>query len=488
MYRGEAMAAIDFAGQAQAFMSAVRKRTILSVYRGGELDTVDTVDQYVKVKVMQTYFASLISSLHANALVAACAVFAAGSATGVLTERCTATDGDIVVKLAAVEKGASATVGYYAPARCKLQSEKPAKITKTPEGVVDAKYAPLPFTHAEAWLMLEESGASLPRLWIDANANGDLTDDPAVVLEKKGGTGNSVVYMGAAGVSLGEADAAWTGWINIFRFDPADPQRAALKDYVMVYRDYARSGEVTLKDKTYRVMLTDDATTGDFRVKEISGEGRAPDVMFMLDINANGTFEQIGEIYRVRDAFKINGATYEVKNMARDGSSFTIGASTKEVEEILPPPDHSVGKKITSFTAQLMGGKEVNFPGDYKGKVVLLDFWATWCGPCVVEMPHVVSAYEKFHDKGFDVLGVSLDREKMEQKIADFSASKKMPWPHVYDGGFWQAKVAKLYGIQSIPATFLVDGETGEILGTNLRGAKLSSAVEAALAKRAAAK
>jgi len=130
-------------------------------------------------------------------------------------------------------------------------------------------------------------------------------------------------------------------------------------------------------------------------------------------------------------------------------------------------------------------GRAVNFPGDYKGKVVLLDFWATWCGPCVAELPNVVAAYGKYHDQGFEVVGVTLDHEDWAAKLAEFTKKKGMPWPQVYDGQGWDAKVAKLYGIHSIPHMLLVDGDTGLILAdTNIRGEALAPAIEKALAGR----
>lgn len=112
---------------------------------------------------------------------------------------------------------------------------------------------------------------------------------------------------------------------------------------------------------------------------------------------------------------------------------------------------------------------------EYKGKVLLIDFWATWCGPCMAELPNVIAAYEKYHAKGFEILGVSLDedREAFDKCIAD----KKMSWRHHFDGKGWKNEIAQAYGVQSIPATYLV-GKDGKIVAVGLRGDKLEKELE----------
>jgi thiol-disulfide isomerase/thioredoxin len=142
------------------------------------------------------------------------------------------------------------------------------------------------------------------------------------------------------------------------------------------------------------------------------------------------------------------------------------------------------GAKFASFSAKDMSGKKVEFPDDFKGKVVLIDFWATWCGPCIAEMPHVVEVYEKYHGEGLEVIGITLDNDGADQKIKDAEARLKMNWPQIYQGGGWKTPLAKKYGINSIPKAYLIDGSTGMILaeGNALRGDKLDPAVKAALA------
>jgi peroxiredoxin len=138
------------------------------------------------------------------------------------------------------------------------------------------------------------------------------------------------------------------------------------------------------------------------------------------------------------------------------------------------------GAKFPDFDVKDTAGKPISI-ADYKGKVVLLDFWATWCAPCRAELPNLISTYEKYHDKGFEVIGVSLDQD--EQKLASFTKEKNMAWPQYFDGLAWQNKLAVKYGINGIPATFLLDGQ-GTIIGRNLRGEALDRAVATALDRK----
>ena len=129
------------------------------------------------------------------------------------------------------------------------------------------------------------------------------------------------------------------------------------------------------------------------------------------------------------------------------------------------------------FTA--VDGSEVDL-ATLRGKVVLVDFWATWCPPCVEEVPELVATYEKFKDQGFAIVGISLDEDKAA--LEKFTTENKMTWPQFFDGKGWENELAKRFKIQSVPTMWLLDRE-GKLIDASPRG-NLQQAVEAAIAAK----
>ncbi len=130
-----------------------------------------------------------------------------------------------------------------------------------------------------------------------------------------------------------------------------------------------------------------------------------------------------------------------------------------------------VGSEAIDFTQNDVDGNPVSL-SSYRGKYVLVDFWASWCGPCRTENPNVVDNYRRFKDKNFTVLGVSLDREGQKDRWLEAIKNDKLTWTHVSDLKFWNNEVAKLYKVQSIPQNLLID-PNGIIIAKNLRGQDL---------------
>jgi peroxiredoxin len=140
----------------------------------------------------------------------------------------------------------------------------------------------------------------------------------------------------------------------------------------------------------------------------------------------------------------------------------------------------AIGQKAPDFTLNDIDGNPVSLSSKIGSKVLLVDFWAAWCGPCRQENPNVVKVYNEFKNKGFDIFGVSLDQSKDDwvKAIAD----DKLTWTHVSDLKYWGSDAAKLYAVNSIPANFLLD-ETGTIIARNLRGDDLRNKVSEILSK-----
>jgi len=152
------------------------------------------------------------------------------------------------------------------------------------------------------------------------------------------------------------------------------------------------------------------------------------------------------------------------------GQKIEISLQLKEAQS-----NTDIGKIAPNFTAPTANGELLSL-NDIKGKATIIDFWASWCKPCRLENPNVVRVYEKYHEKGLEIISISLDRIGQKDRWLKAVDDDNMNWHHVSNLQFWNDPVAKMYNVRAIPATFILD-ESGKIVAKKLRGPALEQKI-----------
>jgi peroxiredoxin len=209
--------------------------------------------------------------------------------------------------------------------------------------------------------------------------------------------------------------------------------------------------------------------------------GHAPEAVVTLRQVAEHPVDpkvaEVGRFYLAQAlaaAGQADAARTSLQDLAKSANNTQIReAAQKIIDQMKATASVTVGSRPPAIQAKDLKG-ETQTLERYQGKVLLLDFWATWCGPCRTELPNVKSIYEKYHDRGFEVLAVSLDENR--DTLERFVKAQSLPWPQLFDGKGWKNEIAQRYGVTSIPKMLLLD-RSGVIRYIDARGAALSTAV-----------
>ncbi|XZE52185.1 TlpA family protein disulfide reductase [Planctomycetaceae bacterium SH139] len=369
------------------------------------------------------------------------------------------------VKSNFVPKGVTQKLGGYRPIPAEL-SETGENVQQPPADLETPKFGQLKLDGKLFGFILVEPTEedAEATLYVDANADGDYTNDPEVEWNPRK-IGAYTQYSGTTTVELGEGRV---GSVNMYRFDPTDARRASAKNLLLYYADFGYEYSFVLDGQEVSTFAAGGVSDGE---------------TLTIDRNQDGKISRNFEALTVGKPFNFTGTTYLLSS-SEDG--LKLAPADVELPQTPLPPDLRVGKQTLAFTATTMDGKTVNFPKDYAGKIVMLDFWATWCGPCIGEIPHMKAAYTEWHDKGFDILGVSFDGEGEEDKVKTFLEERELPWAQIYEGKGWNTDLGTQHDVSGIPFVLLIDGDTGEILAnaTQLRGEGLPEFIGEVLAKR----
>ena len=386
------------------------------------------------------------------------------------------------IQVVPMDHGLIDAVGYTSPRAIPLSATQPPEITKLPDHLVNVRFGAFHIGGKTFSVCIGDLPGKKWQLFVDTNGDGDLTNDPTPVWnlihykDEKGVSHASMEGFVKVGFTLAGSRRPVT--LGVYQFDPTDPENAGEKESLTFYTDYALKGIIRTAKKSYPFLIMDWSATGDFTTKRVE---------FLIDREQMGRGYLYATRYHLDQPFNLGGTTYELSKIAPLGGPMTITVSKTTVAEI-PMPRRAkvfaVGTVFPGLTAETMDHSPIDFPLGFKGHLVMIDFWATWCGPCMGDVPATKAAYEKFHDKGFDLIGISTDVKDMEKQVRDAVSQHQMIWPQIY--GPNARKAWELYKQVSIPSGFLVDGDTGMLLafGDDLRSDRIMKTVQRLRAKK----
>jgi peroxiredoxin len=234
------------------------------------------------------------------------------------------------------------------------------------------------------------------------------------------------------------------------------PEREVYSTFGAAYNKARAAGDITARNEASRKLDSVDKVIHNLYGVYLTKYPKSPIAFFALSQYAGWDID-------------VDSVEPRLKQLPAEQQKYPSVARLHEMVEIAKRT--SIGSKAIDFTQKDTLGLPVRL-SSFKGRYVLVDFWASWCGPCREENPSMVKAYQAYRDKNFHIIGVSLDRPDAREKWMEAIHKDKLIWTHVSDLKWWQNAVAKLYGIQAIPQNLLIDPD-GKIIAKNLNGEKL---------------
>jgi len=318
-----------------------------------------------------------------------------------------------------------------------LDSEEDEKKKKEMQEIIDCRKENATDFNSE-WFNDFES-----KIYIDSNNDNDLTNDGDGLWVSK----SSRTFNTEAEIDLQYRSSKQIFSYKVKCYKMATSVAVKGKDSVLCYRWNNKSGIINWENQKYKIALADENTDGLF--------DDLNNVALSIDRNQDGKLNgstSSAEGYKANQLFELGGISWKVDSINESGTKITLKKSEKEAPD---KPYLTEGNKSPDFSFISHKGKKISLE-KLKGKVVLIDFWATWCGPCIRMAPEIQELYNQLEGPNFVMLGISLDtsEEKLNKYLED---NPEMRWEEHFDGKGWDNEISEIFRVNSIPTMYLID-------------------------------